>query len=210
MKSCYNHLLSSLSNENHTEDPDLYYKPVNKFSLEEAKNKITNVIKEALDGNIISKSEFKEMIPQDKNPSTFYCNFKVHKQTEHNNIPPVRPIISASGSITENISLYVEHHIKETSTKHPSYLQDTPHFLRVIHKVNSGPKLPENAMLVAADVTGAYANIPQDDGSQCLKEVLEEREDKEIPTDFLVKLMDLIQKYNIFEFHQSFVSIFWF
>ena len=122
----------------------------------------------------------------------------MHKETEHNNVPPVRPIISGLGAITENISLFVEHHIKETSTKHPSYLQDTPHFLRVLQKINDGPKLPKNAMLVTGDITGAYANIPQDDGSQCLHEVLEEREEKNIPSAFLVSLMNLIQKYNIF------------
>ena len=83
------------------------------------------------------------MQPDDQNASTFYCNFKVHKQKEHNEVPPVRPIISGSGSITENISLFIEHHIKDTSMKHKSYLQDTPHFLRVIEKVNKGPKLPK-------------------------------------------------------------------
>ena len=113
------------------------------------------------------------MNPQKKDPAVFYCNFKVHKQKEHDNsVPPVRPIISGSGSITENISLYVEHFIKETSTKHASYLQDTPHFLRVLNKLNSDSKLPDNAMLVTADIIGAYANIPQEDGSQCFLESL--------------------------------------
>ena len=152
---------------------------------------------------IISKAEYCEMSPKNKDPSVFYCNFKVHKETKHNNVPPVRPIISGSGSITENISLYVEHHIKEASVKHPSYLQDTPHFLRVVNKINSGPKLPDKSCLVTADITGAYANIPQEDGSKCLYEVLEEREDKTIPSAFIVKPMDLIQMYNIFEFHDG-------
>ena len=143
------------------------------------------------------------MCPDDKDAAKFYCNLKVHKETKHDNIPPCRPIISGSGAITENISLYVEHHIKESSLKHPSYLQDTPHFLRVLNKINQGPKLPQNTMLVTSDITGAYHNIPQSDGSQCLFEVLEERKDKSVPSSFLVKLMDLIQKYNIFEFHNG-------
>ena len=63
------------------------------------------------------------MNPQKKNPDVFYCNFKVPKQSEYGkNNPPVWPIISGSGAITENIGLYVEHHIKEKSIKHPSYL----------------------------------------------------------------------------------------
>ena len=47
------------------------------------------------------------MDPEDKNPSKFYCNFKVHKNHKHKETPPPRPIISGSGSITENIGLYV-------------------------------------------------------------------------------------------------------
>ena len=115
----------------------------------------------------------------------------------------MRPIISGSGSITENIGVYVEHHIHNLSTSHKSYIKDTPHFLRIINKINSGPKLPPNSLLVTTDITGAYTNIPHDDGSKCLEEALEERDDKTIPTNFLIKLMDLIQKYNIFEFHDG-------
>ena len=100
----------------------MYYKAVNKFSLEEAKHKIENVLKEAFENKIISKEEYNVLNLEAKNSATFYCNFQVHKQKEHDKIPPVRPIISGSGGITENISLYVEHHIKRLSTLHPSYL----------------------------------------------------------------------------------------
>ena len=147
--------------------------------------------------------EYSAMNPEDKDAATFYYNFKVHKQTEHKEFPQVRPIISGSGSITEDISLYVEHYIQDIATQHPSYFQDTPHLLRVVNKVNSGPKLAANVMLVTSDITSAYHNIPQDDGSSCLMEALEEREDKSVPSDFIVKLMDLVQKHNIFEFHDG-------
>ena len=39
--------------------------------------------------------------------------------------PPVRTIISGSGAIVENISLFVEHHIKHLLTTHHTFLQDT-------------------------------------------------------------------------------------
>ena len=58
-------------------------------------------------------------------------------------------------------------------------------------------------MIVTSDITNAYHNIPQDDESVCLEEALEKREDKSVPSDFLVKLMDLVQKLNIFEFHDG-------
>ena len=58
-------------------------------------------------------------------------------------------------------------------------------------------------MLVTSDITSAYHNIPQEDGSECLREAFTEREIKATPTDLLVKLMDLIQKCNIFEIHDG-------
>ena len=171
MKSCYDHLLSSVPNNNDQEgtNPEMYYKLVNEFALEHAKTRILDTLNEALENQIITKQDFNAMNPEDKQPSKFYCNFKVHKETKHNEIPPVRPIVSGSGSITENISLLVEHRIKYASTKHALYLQDTPHFLRVIEKVNKGPQLPPNAILVTSDAIGAYHKIPQEDGIKCLE-----------------------------------------
>ena len=136
------------------------------------------------------------MNPEDCDPANFYCRFKVHKKHIFGQPPPVRPIISGSGSITENMGQFVEHHIKPLSNKHQSYLQDTPHFLRVIEAIRRGPKLPENSILVTADISGAYQNIPQDDGIDCLKESLENRSDKKIPSEFISKLMELILKYK--------------
>ena len=74
---------------------------------------------------------------------------------------------------------------------------------RVIHKINQGPILPKNAMLFTTDIIGAFQNIPHDDGSECIREVLDERQTKPIPKEFIVKLMNLVQKYNIFEFHDG-------
>ena len=70
------------------------------------------------DDNIISKSEFEAMKPDDKVVGRFYCNFKVHKSHSNNDIPPVRPIVSQSGSICENIAAFVEHHINHIGKKH--------------------------------------------------------------------------------------------
>ena len=196
-------MLTYLPKHKNNENPKIYYAPVNEFALEEAKTKIIEVLDEALETNIISREEYSEMNPEHKEPAKFDCNYKVHKANIENNIPPVRPIISGSGSLTENISICLDHHIKDLATNHDTYLQGTPHFLRVIDKVKKGPKLQTNAMIVTSDVGGAYLNIPHEDGSNCLHEALEERSDKIIPSSFLVKLMGLIQNYNIFEFYDG-------
>ena len=179
-------------------DNTLYYKRVEDLELQRSQNKILNILNEALEDNIISEEEFRAMDQEEKNAAKFYCNFKIHKPHTPMTPPPPRPIISGSGSITENLGVYVEKHINFISTQHQSYIKDTPHFLRIIHKINMGPKLPKNTMIATTDLTGAYQNIPQQDGLECLHEALEERTDKTVPSDFLTKLMELVQTCNIF------------
>ena len=197
MKACYEHLMSTTLTE------ESYYQQIADIELDVSKKKIKEILDEGFENKIISKEELNAMDPRDQNPAKFYCIFKVHKNHVPPETPPVRPIISGSGSITENVGVFIEHHIKEISSKHKSYLKDTPHLLRIIDKINKGPTLPENSILSTTDIIGAYQNIPQNDGLECLQEVLEERQIKEIPSSYLVKLMELVQKHNLFIFHDS-------
>ena len=128
-------------------------------------------------------------------------NFKVHK--EHKHIPPPRPITSGSGSMTENIGTFIEYHIKNIAAKHATFLEDTPDFLRIIDKLNNGPKLPENSLIVTWDARALFTNILHTEGLASLTRTLEKRETKNVPTEYLVRLMELILKYNIFEFHDG-------
>ena len=60
---------------------------------------------------------------------------------------------------------------------------------------------PNNAILVTADVTTLYTSIPHDVGLKALREVLEKREQKKIPTEELVKMAQFVLKNNFFEFN---------
>ena len=92
------------------------------------------------------------MLADDKDPAKFYCTFKVHKDHVPMTAPPPRPIVSGSGSTTENIAAFVDHHIKDVSRQHHSYLQDTPDFLRYVEKINSGPALKDDHIIVTWDM----------------------------------------------------------
>ena len=78
--------------------------------------------------------------------------------------PPERPIVSASGSIMEMSSQFVNHHIKEYGIQHPSYLEDTPDFLCHVDLLNEQGKLPENALVATLYVEGLFTNIPHKEG----------------------------------------------
>ena len=197
MKACYNHLLSK------TKEGKPYYTKVEPWEVERTKNQIRNVLKDGLEKEIISREEYNAMSADDKNPGKFYSNFKVHKPHTHGEAPPVRPIVSGSGSLTEGIATYVEHFIKESSTYHDTYLQDTCDFLREIERINKGPKLNKGALLATLDVEALFTNIVHEDGLQQLQEKLHKRKNPKVPTDFLMKLMEIILKHNIFAFNDS-------
>ena len=106
--------------------------------------------------------------------------FKVHIEHDPTKAPPERPICSGCGSAFENVSQFIDHHIKEISTRHPKYLQETPDFLRYLEK----------ALLATFDIVGLFTNIPHDDGIEAVREALEEQTDKETSTEFVIRLLN--------------------
>ena len=97
----------------------------------------------------------------------------------------------------------MEHHIQHISTTHETYIQDTPDFLRMINKINRGPKLRKQAILATLDVDGLFTNITHTEGLQTLQNKLQEKQNKDTPVELIMKLMELILYNNIFSFHDS-------
>ena len=183
IRSCYEHLNKKYTNPDGSESH--YYEQVDETLLETAKSEIKSVLKEAFDNDIITKQDFEAMDPSDKTPARYYQLFKMHKPHTPGSAPPERPVISGSGSITEKISHFVQHYIKDISMGHPSYIQDTPDFLRAIDSLED---VPDDAILVSIDVGALYTNLQREDAVAAVKDALEKREDKSMPTDFLVQI----------------------
>ena len=78
-----------------------------------------------------------------------------------------------------------------------SYIKDTSDFLR---KLNDLGELPENATLVTTDVVGLYPSISHADGLKTLSTKLEERQDKSIATEDLLRMARFALKNNFVEF----------
>ena len=93
-------------------------------------------------------------------------------------------------------SLNFQTKIKDLSTQHLSYIQDTPDFLRHIQDMTD---LPDNLMLVTVDVSALYTNINSNDAMAAVRKALDKRKDQTVPTDFIVRLLELVLKWNIFE-----------
>ena len=96
----------------------------------------------------------------------------------------------------ENPSKFVDYHIKDLATKHETYLEDTPDFLRKVEELNKKVILPENALLVTIDIIGLFTNIPQEEGISTTEEALNERDVQTVPTEFI----------SIWSFYLSFIT----
>ena len=140
---------------------------------------VNTLLKEAHEKKVITDDEKEAMeCGEEQGVGKFYTLCEVYQPHQAPNCPLERPIISCSGSITENIGRFVDHHIKPLADTHPSYLQDTPHYLREIEDLNDAGVLKSSDTLVTVDITSLYTNIPQNEGLESVQEALKERSNK--------------------------------
>ena len=80
------------------------------------------------------------MIPTKVKPGRYYGLSKLHKPRESwaagQNISPLRPIVSASGTITDIISHWVDKQSMQEVKKIQLYVEDTRHLLEIIQEEN--------------------------------------------------------------------------
>ena len=89
--------------------------------------------------------------------------------------------------------------LQPIAKKVKSYIKDTNDFLK---KLRSLTNLPGNCLLCTMDIVGLYPNIPHDEGLSALRKRLNERDKKDVSTDTLVELAELVLKNNIFNFNE--------
>ena len=131
------------------------------------------------------------------NLGKMYLLPKIHKRLSD---VPGRPVISNCGMPTEKVSEFLDYELKPVMQKGKSYIRDSGHFLEKIKNIST---LPENAILVTADVVGLYPSIPHQAGLSALKEALEIKSVKKIPTKKLNKMAEFVLKNTLFQFNSK-------
>ena len=107
-------------------------------------------------------------------------------------------MISHCGTPTEKASDFLDYHLKPVMRSGWSYIKHPGDFLKKIKNVGN---IPENVILVTADVVELYANIPHTAGLKTLSNMLEAREHKPVSTEDLVKMARFVIENNYFEFN---------
>ena len=193
-----------------TENKD-FYQPALIEHLNEGLILIQEQVEKGLNNGWISKDEAKAMAPTEAKPGRLYGLAKVHKKVKEGEIPPFRPIVSGSGSLTENISKFVDFHGKPLLSSLPSYIEDTPDLLRSLEDLKT-EEFPEEAIPVTIDVVGLYSNIPQAQAFDCMQKAFNTRSKSlqdSVPTIFLMNLLTLVLTLNIFTFDNALYLQLW-
>lgn len=162
----------------------------------------------AVEEGVCPKEIAEKLLPETPSTGKAYGMPKAHKQIEEGKtIPPMRLVASGCGSNTENISHFIEHQTKHIPPMLDSYIQDTPHLLRILQEKNTTSTVPEDAILVTIDVVGLYPNIPREEGMKYFEETLQDPMYKSdntpllIPIVFLMWLLKCVLSYNTFVFN---------
>jgi hypothetical protein len=151
------------------------------------------IIDQMLSLNIIDAKCHKYLTPVNPKPGRFYLLPKIHKAGV-----PGRPICSSNGHPTENISRFVDAHIRKFMAKNASYVRDTQHF---IQKINAMGPLPEGSIIATLDVTSLYTNIPNLDGIRAVLKEMCDDPDPHVHPHHLIKLLGKVLTRNYFTFN---------
>ena len=73
---------------------------------------------------------------------------------------------------TEKVSELLDYYLKPVMQNGKSYIRDSGYFIEKTENIST---LPENAVLVTADVVGLYPSTPHQADLSVLKEALESR-----------------------------------
>ncbi len=126
----------------------------------------------------------------------FYCIPKLHK----GKITPLpsRPIISAPSSVTYHTSCYLSNELLPIIEKLPTVCTSSRHVIRDLHSL----EVPDDHIILCADVTSLYPSIPIDFGLNAVRQILlrlNSFSPKRI--DFLISLLSWVLHNNYCTFN---------
>lgn len=134
-------------------DPE-FYKTIQKDPTGHISNLIKTVVQEVTIMGLISELLAKFLIYKQPRVPIFYILPRIHKAEF---LPKGQPIVSASSSLLEPISKYVDSFLRSAVERGSSYIKDTKDFYH-----ESGKTIPEKAVLVSMDVISLHTNILYD------------------------------------------------
>ena len=183
-----------------------YYRRTCHQHLSNLRANAQELVQEGVEAGFIHPEDAKEMVPEEAKPGRYYGLAKVHKarrcwpEVAGGRCPPLRSVVSGSGTVAEGISHWVDEGAKGEVPRLPTYLEDTRHLLQLIQEENENGPQPPGTIPVTLDIVAMYNNVPVDEGLRSFAKLMDKRMDQTIPTSFLVRLMKFVAESSVFVF----------
>ncbi|PIK52553.1 hypothetical protein BSL78_10543 [Apostichopus japonicus] len=126
---------------------------------------------------------------------------RITTKTQHTNDkekPPGRAIVSGRGTLTEDISGFIDSHLEPLMGNIPSFVKDTTDFIRKLSTLPT--RLPDHKLLVTLDVS-PYTLIFRMMRGAGMQEVLSEG--NHLNADEIDLRIDFILRHKVFAFMEN-------
>ena len=169
------------------------YETIEQSPLEKVSNRIKTNLKEMVRKKEIETKVMEYLLVKRPQLGRFYLLPKIHKRKTN---VLGRSVISNNQTATENISSFLDFHLKNIVPTIPHILEDTKDFLK---RINDIGEIPSGSLLVTFNVVGLYPHIPHEEGIETMKKYLNLREDQSVFTNSLCDLAHIILTENYFK-----------
>lgn len=182
----------------------LHYKVIQNPLAPATTQLVTDILQDLHRNQYITTKQLEYLSPPpNPRPRRFYLLPKIHKPpdswTVPFKIPAARPIVSDCSSDTYAVSEFIDHYLQPLSTKHPSYLKDTYHFIDTLRSLT----IPQDSLLVSLDVNSMYTNIDNTMGLTAIRSIFDQYPDPKRPNDQILKLLELNLEKNDFQYNET-------
>ena len=144
------------------------YPKATKQQLAKEYRRLKELVAEGKREGFVGEKDAAVAIPPKPTAARLYGNPKVHKAAREDlGIPPLREIVSCSGSNSEGLGKLVDSFTRPVDENCASFLQDTPHLLRKIRQLNAEGPQPEGTFIFSLDVVALYPSVPTSRGQGC-------------------------------------------
>ena len=177
------------------------YPKSSKAALKREFKRIGDLVKEGVDKGWVNEKDGKVAMPSEPKAGRLYGQTKNHKPIlAETGIPPLREIVSCSGSNVEGLGKLVDHRTRPVDESAPSFLQDTPDLLRQIELLNREGPQPAGTTLFSVDVVALYPSVPTQRAPEVLRQRLLKAGLGQELVDWLVRCTIALLECNTFEY----------
>ena len=175
-----------------------FYRPID-GPLTNVRSQITHLLQYLLNRKFLTRKEYMHFCPkpETKDSRNFRLLPKLHKKFWSDpHMPPSRPIVSDSGSISRNVADLIDFFLKPLCAMLPSHLRDSSHFIAILRQTS----ISHSTLLFTLDVESLYTCIPIEDGIQAVSRAFLQNPDPSRPDLTLLSLLRLTLSTNNFCF----------